>query len=234
MYTPERNRAQYGYAKPFDIYCWTEPGRMGCSARVTTVSYGDRALRLSGCAAQMPDRLKARLDDMMDAEDIRALLQETYGVPAAHTVKYVYRGTDEPSVPHEGLRTLTEEDFSAYRDFWRACHPGGQDGWLREYFDEMTAVGTCVGVYADGILASCTDTPGMPYMADKVQEIGVKTRPEYRRRGYAALACIRCAANILARGRCPQWSTDAGNHASRKLAACVGFEELADVVSVTL
>lgn len=92
----------------------------------------------------------------------------------------------------------------------------------------------CIGVYADAMLVSCTDAPDMPYMGAQVQEIGINTLREYRGKGYAAMACGSCIRELTCRHKTPLWSTEAGNQASRRLAEKPGFNEFAEVVSVTL
>ena len=86
----------------------------------------------------------------------------------------------------------------------------------------------------DIIALSSLLTTSMPYMADKVQEIGINTLPVYRGQGYASAACSVSAQNIVAGGRCPQWSCREDNMASFRLAVKVGFVKFADVLTVTL
>ena len=38
----------------------------------------------------------------------------------------------------------------------------------------------CWGLFVEDRLVSCTDAPGMPYMQEDVQEIGVNTLGPYR------------------------------------------------------
>ncbi|MDE5891632.1 MAG: GNAT family N-acetyltransferase [Acetatifactor sp.] len=80
---------------------------------------------------------------------------------------------------------------------------------------------------------SCTDAPGMSYMAEDVQEIGIHTLQEYRGRGYALTACSKCIQEILNHHKVPMWSTTIGNTASRKLAEKIGFAEFAEVIYIT-
>jgi len=114
------------------------------------------------------------------------------------------------------------------------CHPGSQVDWLREYFDAMVANGYCVGADLDGRLVSCTDGPGIPYLADRLQEIGVNTVSSYRRNGYAALVCSKAAENIMNVGKYPIWRYRADNVASGKLAQKVGFRKIADILTLSL
>ena len=98
----------------------------------------------------------------------------------------------------------------------------------------MTQFGYCVGAYADGVIAACTDAPAMPYMPQVIQHIGITTLPEYRGRGYAAAACKQAVQNVIKSGKTPQWTCKNTNIASRKLAESVGFVKLADMLMLTL
>lgn len=91
----------------------------------------------------------------------------------------------------------------------------------------------CVGMFADGRLVSCTDAPGVPYMAEEVQEIGINTLHEYRGHGYASAACSKCIQEIFNHHKIPMWSTGIDNIASRKLAEKLGFTEFAKVIYIT-
>ena len=98
----------------------------------------------------------------------------------------------------------------------------------------MVQYGLCVGIFENSKLVSCSDAPGMPYMQETVQEIGVNTLPEYRGRGYASEVCIKCVKSIIKLGKCPIWSTDIDNAASQKLADKVGFVKFAETLAMTL
>lgn len=66
-----------------------------------------------------------------------------------------------------------------------------------------------------------------------VAEAGVDTAPEYRGRGYAALATAAWAQAIRTAGITPVYSTSADNHASRAVARKLGLREIAWDVQVT-
>lgn len=218
VYSAERNTAQFGYDRPFDMYVL-------CRKEQIVISYGDR----------IGDRiavLKGAIRDGMAAEEIGRVLEEIFGRKASRSVKYVFE--KELSVAPEA-KVLTMEDYGKYEEFWLKCYPSdGDTGWLREYFEEMASERLCVGAFADGALVSCTDAPGMPYMKDYVREIGVNTLQDHRRRGYAAAACSKCVDEILKSHKVPLWSTSVNNAASRKLAERIGFAEFAEVVQLTI
>jgi len=218
IYSSERNKMQHGYSAPFDLWIWRQP----CQ---TIVSYGYKA---ASCIDLLKKALLFSADDQMVETEVVRL----YGRPLLHSIKYVF----EKALVHQtNARKLSTSDYSQYLALFRENNPNcGDTGWLKDYFDDITSLGLCFGVFDNGILASCTDAPGMPYMSEQVQEIGINTRQAYRQKGYAADACAACVNEILRCGKCPQWSTSIDNRASQKLAAKIGFIKLADVFTVTL
>lgn len=214
VYSPERNKIQPGYSKPFDLYVFAQKNR-------AVVSYGDKA----------SDRIERLRIQLRDVKELSALICQVYQTRAGHSLKFCCCGCGHDA----RARALTGADYPQYFSFFKKANPDCRDtDWLREYFDEMTAEKLCCGVFDDGLLVSCTDAPSMPYIAEKVQEIGIHTLPEYRGRGYAAAACRKCAENIVLNGKCPQWSCAASNAASVRLAQKIGFNLYADVFTCTL
>ena len=217
--TPERDRILPGYVSRFDVWALeTDTG--------VFISYNEK----------VKDRIAVAEKHIRSGTAPGQALQCICGARPAHSVKFVYAGNEGGgSAGGTEARPLKQEDYPAYEAFFRTVNPETEDvSWLREYFDEMSAKGLCCGVFADGRLASCTDAPTMPYMEDLVQEIGINTLEAYRGRGYAAAACRRCIREMMAQGRCPVWSADAGNTASIRLAEAVGFERFGDAWSLNL
>lgn len=218
VYSSRRNEPQYGYGQAFDLYIFIKDDKI-------IVSYGDKA---EGKIAE----LKKNLNINMPANDVRLLISKIYGKEPMCNIKYVF---DNEKFVDQRAVVLNKEHYSKYADFFKKCNPDCNSiDWLEEYFDEMTAENLCVGVFDGEVLASCTDAPSMPYMAQEVQEIGINTLPEYRGKGYAASACRKCVCEILKNKKVPQWSTSADNIASQKLAERSGFIKLADVITLTL
>jgi len=218
IYTSERNVAQAGHSTHKDIYVWVEPGRV-------VVSYGDAA--------------KAKISALEnlngDVFKIAETLHELFGSKPTHAVKYFYQEVSDISAPRDAFAiTLTANDYADFETFWLSCFPNNKGDWLQEYFEDMVKYEFCVGVYADGVLASCTDAATMPYMVDQLQEIGINTLEKYRGKGYAAIACHGAAVNILRGGRYPIWSHSYTNVASQHIAQKLGFVKLADVLTLTV
>lgn len=216
LYSEQRNTVQYGYGNRFDIYVL-------CCKNRAVISYGE-------AAADRLDVMKDAIGGMMTAREIGQILERIFCCRASYEIKYFF---ETMPVLHSEARVLTEADYKKYETFFQKCHPGQNTEWLREYFYEMVQDCMCVGVFADGGLVSCTDAPGMPYMAEDVQEIGIHTLQEYRGRGHASAACSKCIQEILDHHKAPMWSTTIGNTASRKLAEKIGFAEFAEVIYIT-
>ena len=220
VYSQERNRAQFGYAAPFDALIFTWGDR-------AVLSYGDRA-------APKARLLAAQIGACFEIGGIAHAAAQIYGTQPECGVKFAYRGAERTFAQAQALQAA---DYPLFLDFYkqRAARPEacGWD-WLEPYFHQHAADGFFCAVLEHGRIASCTDAPGMPYMADSVQEVGIFTLPAFRGRGYAARACAAAVQNILRSGRRPQWSTALGNAASRRLAARVGFVPFADTCMLTL
>lgn len=217
VYSDQRNIAQYGYGKPFDIYVLCRDNR-------TVISYGNTAVNRL-------EAMKNAIGSTMSVKEIGQTLERIFHCKASYNIKYVFKTMP---VAASEARVLTGEDYREYEAFFLKCHASQNIGWLRGYFEEMVQERMCIGIFADGELVSCTDAPGMPYMTEDVQEIGVNTLYEYRGRGYAASACSRCIQEIRNNNKVPMWSTSIDNIASRKLAEKIGFEVFARVIHIML
>lgn len=217
VYSTERNAVQTGYSSQMDVYIWVQHDR-------TVVSYGDK--------------VKEKIRDVDISNNcihtVSDYLRKTFGGKVSHCVKYVYGGAPAGQNNNIKTKTLTADDYGDFERFFNEIIPADNSTWLPQYFYDIAAKNFCAGVYADGILASCTDAASMPYMADKLQEIGINTLEAYRGRGYAAAACRKAAENILNGGRFPVWSHDVDNEGSRRLAESIGFIKLGDVIMLTV
>src|SRR5699024_8173735 len=102
-----------------------------------------------------------------------------------HAIKFVYSAMP---VFTTKAKVLKPEDYYHYLNFYKANNPDNGESncdWLKEYFHENVRNGYFCAIFCDNKIVSCTDSPGMPYMTNKVQEIGVNTLLQYRGKGYA-------------------------------------------------
>jgi RimJ/RimL family protein N-acetyltransferase len=214
----ERNVPQPGYSKQFDIYLWIQENR-------SILSYGDQA-------ADRIDNLISRISLGMNPARLGAILEESFSIEPVHSHKYVFI---EPVENKTDAIKLGKADFNPYLTFFMETHPDCTDSsWLEEYFIEIVQKECCFGIFEKEKLVCATDAAEMPYMQGVVQEIGINTLAEYRKKGYAQAACTACIQSLLEREICPIWSTGFDNIGSQKLAFSLGFEKLADVFTISL
>ena len=217
----ERNKTQYGYSDPMDLWLLHTGDRI-------FVSYGEKV-------KPKLEALQKSLSPGMTAAEMAPVLADIFGKTPYHGVKYVYEGRQK--APTRAV-VLTQKDVGLYLAFDNALYPSfgdeTEDQWAKEYFEDISAKGYCCGVIEDGILASCTDAPGMPYMSDTIQEIGINTLPAYRKKGYAADACLLAISQIIQSGKCPIWATGIDNLPSQRLAKSIGFRVFGETLTLTL
>lgn len=219
--SPKREVRQTGYSRPFHVYAYI--------AGDTTIISHHRDL------ANRVDALIAAFRTSLDLGQAGARLPAILG-PATvqHARKYTF--TSLPlDLSTDAAHLLSRDDYADFLAFHTALYPtADQRTWLRDYFTHLVDHGNLYGVYAGGRLVSAADLPDVPYMADLVAEPGIATLPAYRRRGYAKAAVGALLKHLLAQRKTPLWSCAAANTASDRLARSVGFENLADVITVTL
>lgn len=217
LYSEERNKTQQGYGVPFDIYIFKSPER-------TVISYGSNAKQYISTFAD-------NLDENMTIDEIGDIAERIFHVKPVRNIKYVYSRQINLNT---SAVTLTASDFHKYKEFFEKCHHVTAGDWLYDYFIGMAEKRLCCGFFLDNTLVSCTDAPDMPYMNDKIAEIGVNTLPDFYGKGFATECCKKCISNILENDLCPIWSTSSDNLASQALAEKIGFEKVADVITLTL
>lgn len=217
LYSEERNKTQQGYGVPFDIYIFKSPER-------TVISYGSNAKQYISTFAD-------NLDENMTIDEIGNIAERIFHIKPVHNIKYVY--AKQITLSSDAV-TLKAADFDKYKEFFEKCHHVTAGDWLYDYFIGMAEKRLCCGFYLDNTLVSCTDAPDMPYMNDKIAEIGVNTLSDFYGKGFATECCKKCISNILENDLCPIWSTSSDNLASQALAEKIGFEKVADVITLTL
>lgn len=218
VFCANRNIAFAGFSKPDDLVVWM-------AGATTIISYGDR----TAAEAEILVRVAA---SRVTLERLATEIALRCGQTPAHSVKYSLRS---PSKVVSSARVLTAEDYTSFEAFFKSCHLKCADlSWLKGYYDDLVARKLAWGVFVDGALVSASDAPDMPFLSSEVQEIGINTRAEFRGHGYAKMACAAAIESLLGRGICPLWSTGVENVASQRLAHSLGFERIADVLTLSL
>jgi hypothetical protein len=218
IYNPDRDNIPKGYSQPHDIYVFLMNDRI-------ILSYGTRV-------KEKIKQNKDKINETATIEYLKSFLENTFLRDVGHNIKYVYKNSADCRLKVEILKP---SQYELFFEFFKGCNPNcGAYSWVEEYYLSIVSKNHCHGIIVDNKLVSATDSPDMPYMQELVQEIGINTLKEYRGKGYARAACISLIHTLLSKNMCPMWSTDNDNIASDRLARSVGFEKLADVLSMTI
>ena len=90
-------------------------------------------------------------------------------------------------------------------------------------FEDLLTDGLAAGAIVDDRLVGLAHTNAV---TARYADIGVATRKEFRRRGFASAAASFVARRLQERGLVPVWSAGEDNEASLALAAKLGFREV--------
>ena len=128
---------------------------------------------------------------------------------------------------------LQKEQYDDYYAFFMDQHPNSSpDEWLNEYYVYLVENSRCYGIYENGVLASVTGAPDVPYMQEIITEPGIETLPQYKNKGYASAVCIKYLQHALNKNEVPIWTCLNNNAASCKLAEKIGYKHLCDLFTV--
>lgn len=92
--------------------------------------------------------------------------------------------------------------------------------------------GSAGALLTDGLLAGAVvdrELVSIAFSASQTEqyaEVGIKTREDFRGRGYSTAAASLICAEVQASGQTIVWSTDQDNAASQRVAAKLGFREV--------
>jgi hypothetical protein len=221
IYNPERDKRPLGYSHTMDIYVFMKNDTI-------IISYGNRA-------KEKIDILKNKVNKDINIEALKRLFETTFNKDAVHSIKYVYKNSQkcQNDMIKNNAIALNESYYEMYLDYFKATRPDCSDySWVKEHFSKNISKHSSYGIIIDNKLVSVADLPEMPYMQEKIQEIGIYTREEYYRKGYAKNVCTALINELLSKRICPIWSREINNIASDGLAKNIGFEKLADVLYV--
>ncbi len=157
LYSEERNKIQHGYSAQYDLLILN-------TDKTIFISYGKAAERKIGI-------LKENIIPDMSSQEICRIIETAYDKTPSSGIKYVYSGSQKK---FSKAVLLSRSDYDKYLAFFKAIHPNCQNtDWVKEYFDEMVENKMCCGIIADGQLVCCTEAPGMPYIQETTQKIGI-------------------------------------------------------------
>ena len=146
------------------------------------------------------------------------------GAAIGRPVRYlddVYHVANRPIPPirHELVRLLTPADVDSLERAPAQLHPHG----FRSVA-ELLAEGVAAAAMVDGGVVALARTAAR---SDCYADIGVATLPAWRGQGLATAAAALVAERVQAAGQIPVWSTGEHNLASLRVAAKLGFREVA-------
>jgi RimJ/RimL family protein N-acetyltransferase len=215
----ERDKLQVGYSRIFNIYAYK-------TGSLIIISYSKK----------LTDGIKKIRQEIhcdMSTEEVNNAIQGVFSTPVRSAIKFCYNKIPS-NIDTTNVVKLLDTHYPKYQEFYTTQYPDAEvDNWMEDYFYSISKSESAFGVFIDKKLVSVTDAADMPYMEDKVQEIGINTLPEYRGKGYAKAVSLACIKSSIEKGKCPIWSCAKNNVASEKLAYSVGFRKLADVLTIS-
>jgi hypothetical protein len=218
LFNLERDNIPKGYSYPMGIYILIKN-------ETINISYGNKS-------KEMVNELMNQLQNEHGIDYIKNTLETKFNLKVKHSIKYIYKNRID--IQNNAI-ILGKEHLQLFLPFFKKCNPNCSDySWVEDYFINLVEKKYCHGIIVDDILVCATDAPDMPYMSDCVQEIGINTLEEYRRKGYAQIACISMINELISKNICPMWSTDIENNGSNKLAQKIGFEKYCDVFTINI
>jgi RimJ/RimL family protein N-acetyltransferase len=215
-YDPSRDNVPKGYSESINVYIFAADD-------LTVMSYGNKAkIKI--------EKIADNINRNKNIGTLKLLLKETFMTDISTSIKYIYKN----KVKNFFNTTILDNNHAElFLEFFKENHPNGSDySWVKDYFLDISSKNYCHGIITDNKLVSVTDAPVMPFMQELVQEIGITTLKEHRGKGYAKAVCISLINELISKNICPLWSTDENNGASDRLAKSIGFEKLADVLSI--
>lgn len=133
-----------------------------------------------------------------------------------------------PALPHPTVRMLGQADLPLLE---AATEPLNMGDWRLGSAGALLAGGLAAGAVIDGALVAVAFTAAL---GERYVDVGIATQESQRGQGLATAAAALVCAAIQAGGRTPVWGTSADNPASQRVAAKLGFREVAQRVYLNL
>lgn len=155
------------------------------------------------------------------APKLAALIEAETG-KSCRLIEEIYYTLDRPvsMFSNPAVRRIGLDDLAMVE---AATEPLSMHGWRFGSAEALLRHGFLVGAVVDGALVSVAFSASG---SSKYAEVGIKTREEFRSRGYSTAAASLICAEIQANGQTAVWSTDQDNIASQRVAAKLGFQDV--------
>lgn len=156
------------------------------------------------------------------APELAAIIDAETGGTCA-LIEEIYYELPEPvrAFSHPDVRRLTLDDLALVES---ATESLDMAGWRLGTAKVLLRDGFLAGAVVNGELVSIAFSASR---TGRYGEIGIKTRADYRGRGYSTAAASLVTAEVQASGEIAFWSTDQDNAASQRVAEKLGFREVA-------
>ena len=199
----------------------------------------ENALFIS-CIPEWEDELLKLLNNTLPSEAIQRMKKFFNDEKSLYCAYHRFFGirSFDSQIDTTQATTLTNAHCEQFTNFYRKAHPSmskliDPKEWMAEDFKTRVDKKIHYCVFKDGEIVSATESENIPNKPDKMVQLGINTLPEYRRRGYAFIACAAFIKNHLQKGLMPVWECDFNNKASEILAAKLGFCHLGNVFYVS-
>ena len=133
-----------------------------------------------------------------------------------------------PSLSHPIVRMLGAADLPLLE---AATEPLGMGDWRFGSAAALLAEGLAAGAISNGALVAVAFTAAL---GERYVDVGIVTHESHRGQGLATSAAALVCAAIQEGGRTPVWGTSEENPASQRVAAKLGFREVAQRVYLNL
>lgn len=133
-----------------------------------------------------------------------------------------------PALPHPAVRMLDETDLPLMEAATEPLHMGD---WRFGSAAALLAEGQVAGAIVGGDLVAVAFTAAQ---GERYVDVGIVTRDDARGRGLATAAASLVCAAIQDAGLVPVWGTSEENLASQRVAAKLGFRQVAQRVYLNL
>lgn len=172
----------------------------------------------------MPDRLctlewRKKIGSLIRSKEIGTLNHVLYCSPERCQLFQV-----------QGCRRLEDSDVEAFVKMKLNLYPECDPECLARDIRRNIRDGIAFGVFQKEKLVAASEAPGIGHMQDLIEEVGVDTLPEYRRRSYGKAVISSMTKAILDIGRIPIYRCNPKNEASVRLAKRIGYERYADII----
>lgn len=182
--------------------------------------YGNDPALAWAVLKQVPGWIAVNAEREMAPRLARLIEQET-GKPCL-LIEEIYYTLDQPvtEFPDRAVRRLGLADLAMVE---AATEPLQMHGWRYGSAESLLTDGLLAGAVVDSEIVAIAFSASR---TTKYSEVGIKTREDFRGRGYSTAAASLICADIQAAGQIVVWSTDQDNFASQRVAAKLGFREV--------